>query len=163
MTHLPLLRPARTEDIPALAALWHAGWHEAHAAYTPAALTSLRTEQDFARRLMHLLPDTVMAGEDTALGFCCIRDDEIYQLYVAPEARSGGLAARLLADGETRLAARGVGIARLDVGIENHRAARFYVRQGWEEQGSGEADVDSSAGPFRLSLRFFAKRVSLDP
>lgn len=159
----PALRPARPDDIPALAALWHLGWHEAHAAYTPAALTSLRTEEDFARRLVHLLPDTIMAGAETALGFCTIRDDEIYQLYVAPEARSNGLAARLLTDGEKRLAGRGVGRARLDVGVENHRAARFYARQGWEETGSGEATVDSSAGPFRLRLRFFVKQVSFDP
>ncbi|MGI3184234.1 GNAT family N-acetyltransferase [Nioella aestuarii] len=163
MTQHPLLRPARSEDIPALAALWHAGWHEAHAAYTPPALTALRTEEDFARRLVALLPDTVVASDGSALGFCSIRDDEIYQLYVAPEARSNGLAGRLLADGEARLAARGVGLARLDVGVENDRAARFYARQGWEETGSGEAPVDSSAGPFRLRLRFFVKRVSLDP
>ena len=163
MTSLPPLRPARAEDIPALARLWHAGWHEAHAAYTPPALTALRTEEDFARRLAALLPDTIMAGDDPALGFCAIRDDEIYQLYVAPEARSNGLAALLLADGEDRLARRGVGLARLDIGVGNHRAARFYTRQGWEENGAGEAEVDSSAGPFRLKLRFFAKRVALDP
>ena len=163
MTSLPPLRPARAEDVPALARLWHAGWHEAHAAYTPPALTALRTEQDFARRLVALLPDTVMAGDGPALGFCSIPDDEIYQLYVAPEARSNGLASRLLSDGEARLAARGVGLARLDVGVENNRAARFYARQGWEQTGSGEATVDSSAGPFRLRLRFFVKQVSLDP
>ncbi len=163
MPPLPPLRPARPDDIPALTTLWYVGWHEAHAAYTPAALTALRTEEDFARRLVHLLPDTIMAGEDSALGFCMIRDDEIYQLYVAPEARSNGLAARLLTDGERRLAVRGVGRARLDVGVENHRAARFYARQGWEETGSGEGVVDSSAGPFRLQLRFFAKQVALTP
>ena len=163
MTSLPPLRPARAEDVPALARLWHAGWHEAHAAYTPPALTALRTEEDFTRRLVALLPDTIMAGDDPALGFCAIRDDEIYQLYVAPEARSNGLASRLLSDGEARLAARGVGLARLDVGVENNRAARFYARQGWEETGSGEATVDSSVGPFRLRLRFFVKQVSLDP
>lgn len=163
MTPLPPIRPARPEDIPALARLWHQGWHEAHAAYTPPALTALRTEQDFARRLVALLPDTYMSGEETALGFCAIRDDEIYQLYVAPEARSNGLAARLLTDGEQRLAARGVGLARLDVGVGNHRAARFYTRQGWDETGQGEAAVDSSAGPFRLRLRFFTKTLAPDP
>lgn len=163
MTPLPPLRPARPEDIPALARLWHAGWHEAHAAYTPPALTALRTEADFARRLVAMWPETRMAGDGDALGFCTIRDDEIYQLFVAPRARASGLAARLLADGEARLAARGVGMARLDIGVGNDRAARFYSRQGWEETGAGEAEVDSSAGPFRLKLRFFAKRVTFDP
>jgi len=153
------IRPATAADIPALARLWHAGWHEAHAAYTPPALTALRTEADFTRRLDHLLADTRMAGDDPALGFCTIRDDELYQLFVSPAARASGLAARLLADGEARLAARGVGMARLDVGLENHRAAKFYTRQGWQETGTGEAMVDSARGPFHLRLRFFVKQV----
>lgn len=157
------LRPARPEDIPGLATLWHAGWHEAHAAYTPEALTRMRTEADFARRLRDLLPGIRMAGPPLApLGFCVIRDDELYQLFVAGAARGTGLAARLLADGEARLAARGVGLARLDIGVGNHRAARFYAREGWEETGSGEAEVDSAEGPFRLRLRFFVKSLA-DP
>ena len=91
-----------------------------------------------------------------------IRDDELYQLFVSPEARGSGLAARLLAEGEARLAARGVGVARLDIGMGNHRAARFYARHGWEETGTVETEVDSSAGPFRLPLRVFAKQVGND-
>lgn len=154
------LRPATQDDIPALARLWHAGWHEAHAAYPPEALCRLRTEADFARRLRLALPATRMAGSALRpLGFCVIRNDELYQLFVAPGARGSGLAARLLADGEARLTARGVGMARLDIGIGNIRAARFYARHGWQETGTVEAEVDSSAGPFRLPLRVFVKRL----
>ncbi|MFO7921073.1 MAG: GNAT family N-acetyltransferase [Nioella sp.] len=157
------LRPATQDDVPALARLWHAGWHEAHAAYTPAALTRLRTVEDFARRLRDALPDIRMAGPALRpLGFCAIRDDELYQLFVADAARGTGLAGRLLADGETRLAARGVGLARLLVGIGNERAGRFYARHGWQETGSVETRVDSSAGPFCLTLRSFAKRLDFD-
>jgi len=157
------LRPATEDDIPALARLWHRGWHEAHAAYTPEALTRLRTVEDFARRLRQALADIRMAGATLRpLGFCVIRDDELYQLFVSPEARGSGLAARLLAEGEARLAARGVGVARLDIGMGNHRAARFYARHGWEETGTVETEVDSSAGPFRLPLRVFAKQVGND-
>ena len=157
------LRPATVDDVPGLARLWHDGWHEAHAAYTPPALTRLRSVEDFARRLRDALPDTRMAGPALRpLGFCAIRDDELYQLFVAPEARGTGLAGRLLADGEARLAARGVGMARLFVGLGNDRAARFYARHGWEETGNVEAQVDSSAGPFRLTLRGFAKRLDFE-
>ena len=157
------LRTATHDDIAALSRLWHAGWHEAHAAYTPEALTRLRTVEDFARRLRATLPDIRMSGPMLhPLGFCTIRDDELYQLFVAPQARGSGLAARLLADGEARLAARGVGMARLFVGIGNDRAAGFYARHGWEETGTVEAQVDSSTGPFRLRLRGFAKRLEFD-
>ncbi|WP_071673606.1 GNAT family N-acetyltransferase [Nioella nitratireducens] len=156
------IRPATPDDLPGLARLWHRGWHEAHAAYTPAALTALRTEADFTRRLHALLPDIRMAGPaPDPLGFCAIRDDELYQLFVTPAARGTGLAARLLANGEARLAARGVGMARLDVGIGNDLAARFYLRHGWQETGTVVTDVDSSAGPFRLRLRVFAKHVGI--
>ncbi len=158
----PEIRPATPEDVPGLARLWHAGWHEAHAAYTPPALTRLRTEEDFARRLQDLLPDLRMAGPGgDPFGFCAIRDDELYQLFVQREMRGSGLAARLLANGEARLAARGVGTARLDVGIGNDRAARFYIRHGWEEGRTVEVEVDSSAGPFRLPLRVFTKQVCM--
>lgn len=159
-TALPALRPATQADIPALARLWHTGWHEAHAAYTPAALTALRSEADFARRLGPLLADTRIAGDAPAFGFCSIRGHELYQLFVAPEARASGLAARLLTDGEARLAAQGVVGARLEVGLENHRAARFYARHGWQETGIEKAEVDSARGPFRLRLRIFHKSLS---
>ena len=122
------LRPARPEDIPGLAKLWHAGWHEAHAAYTPEALTRMRTEADFTRRLRDLLPGIRMAGPPLApLGFCAIRDDELYQLFVAGAARGTGLAARLLADGEARLADIGLVASPDDVMAANTTAATDYT------------------------------------
>jgi GNAT superfamily N-acetyltransferase len=93
------------------------------------------------------------------LGFCAIRDDELDQLFVSPEARGTGLAARLLADGEARLAARGVKRAHLLCVIENTHAAAFYARKGWENVGAAIEAVQTENGPFRFKLLRFEKSL----
>jgi len=159
MTHP--IRPATPADIPALTEIWYQGWHEAHAADVPAALTALRTRDDFTRRLIGLDAGLRAGGPDGApLGFVALKPDEINQLYVAPPARGTGLAAALMADAEARLAAGGTPIARLDCGLGNHAAARFYARQGWREEGVIEVMLDTSDGPFPLPVRRFTKRLS---
>ena len=106
MTHP--IRPATPADIPALTEIWYQGWHEAHAADVPAALTALRTRDDFTRRLIGFDAGLHVGGPDGApLGFVALKPDEINQLYVAPSARGTGLAAALMADAEARLAAGG--------------------------------------------------------
>ena len=73
-----------------------------------------------------MLPDTSVAGPSGApVGLCVLRDDELYQLYVAREARGSGVAQELVADAETRLAANGVSVAWLACAIGNERAGRF--------------------------------------
>ena len=49
---------ATRADIGPLAALWHDGWHEAHAALVPTALTALRTPAEFRARVTAHLGDT---------------------------------------------------------------------------------------------------------
>ena len=84
------LEAARPGDIPALAALWNSGWHEAHAAIVPQALTRLRTPDSFATRTARHLPATRVARDaGRRLGFSMIRGNELYQLYAAPGARGG--------------------------------------------------------------------------
>lgn len=155
-----MIRPAHPDDIPALARIWHDGWHEAHAGHVPAALTALRTVPDFARRLATMGGDLRVAGPTGApLGLCATLKDELYQLYVAPAARGTGLAASLVVDAEARIAQAGHTVAHLACGLENHAAAGFYRRQGWTEDGVVEVMLDTSTGPFPLPVRRFVKPV----
>ena len=102
-------RPAQIVDIDPLATLWHEGWQDAHAAILPAALARLRTLESFRERLLAARDQTWVAGPPGApVGFTMLKDDELYQLYVAPAARGTGVAATLISDAERRLAARGV-------------------------------------------------------
>ena len=158
---MPDLRPAEPADLPALARLWHAGWHEAHAALSPDTLVRLRTVDSFAARLVPLLSDTMTAGPvGQPQGLCAIKADELYQMYVAPEARGSGLAAALLADGESRLAAAGHARAFLTCVIGNERAARFYRKSGWQNVGPVTEMVETSAGPYALEVWRFEKELA---
>lgn len=95
------VRDATRADIEPLAALWYDGWQDAHAGVLPAALKRLRTRQSFRERLTAMRPVVRVAGPvGTPAGFCIVRDDELYQLYVTAGARGSGVAAALLADAE---------------------------------------------------------------
>jgi GNAT superfamily N-acetyltransferase len=104
-----IVRAAKEREIDHLARIWHEGWNDAHSKLAPAELVKARTLESFRERLAAALADTRVVGPvGSPLGLCMIKDDELYQLYVAPEARGAGVAAALLDDGEARLADRGV-------------------------------------------------------
>src|SRR6185503_10488079 len=103
------IRSAVEADIEDLARIWFAGWHDAHAAIVPSALTAQRTRDSFPPRLLAGLRETRVAGPlGSPLGFSMLKDDELYQLYVSGESRGTGVAALLIADAEVQLAAKGV-------------------------------------------------------
>ncbi|MEM8789019.1 MAG: GNAT family N-acetyltransferase [Pseudomonadota bacterium] len=155
------VRPADPHETPALARLWHQGWHEAHAAHVPEELTRLRTEDDFARRLRGFGDRLFVAGPPgVALGLCVTDGALLDQLFVAPEARGTGLAAQLLAAGEARIAAAGHRRAELDCLPENARARRFYAAHGWRERGIEPAKLATSAGTFTLPCVIFEKPLA---
>lgn len=155
------IRPAEPADLAPLARLWYAGWHEAHAAIVPADLTAQRTEASFLNRLENLGDALRTAGPvGKPLGFCAIKGDELYQLFVSPDARGTGLARDLLTDGEARLAARGVARACLLCADGNDRAARFYARAGWTNLGLRRESVDTASGPFFFEVLRFEKDLS---
>src|SRR6185369_8215085 len=98
------VRLAEPSEIDALAELWHAGWTDAHATILPAELQRVRTLDSFKHRLRAGLTGVRTLGETGApLGLCWVKDDELYQLFVASQARGSGVAARLMADAESRL------------------------------------------------------------
>src|SRR5262245_4634326 len=119
------VRAAQETELDQLATLWHAAWNDAHAQLVPAELTQLRTWDSFRSRLKEALPDIRVVGPPgQPVGFCIIKDDELYQLFVSREARGSGAAAALIDDGEARLAKSGVETAWLACAIGNDRAAR---------------------------------------
>jgi ribosomal protein S18 acetylase RimI-like enzyme len=155
------VRAAEPAEIDALARVWYDAWRDAHAAIVPAALARARTLESFRPRIEHLLADARVVGPAGApIGFCIIKDDELYQLFVSAQARGSGVAAALLADGEARLAARGVATAWLACAIGNERAARFYEKHGWNRAGTVPSRLDTTAGEFVLDVWRYEKTLA---
>ena len=123
------VRSADEGEIDQLARIWFDGWQDAHAKILPVELARLRTLESLRDRMKSALSDVRVVGPPGApVGFYMLNDDELYQLYVAAQARGSGVAAVLMADAETRLARRGVRTAWLACAIGNDRAARFYEK-----------------------------------
>jgi GNAT superfamily N-acetyltransferase len=151
-------RDAHPDEIAALARVWFDGWHEAHAALVPAELARQRTLDSFHDRLRAGLAETRVIGEHGApLGFTILKGDELYQFYVARAARGTGVAARLMADAEQRLAARGVDTAWLACAIGNDRAARFYEKQAWRRTGTVVYIAETAQGDIPLDVWRYEK------
>ena len=156
------LRDARSEEVDRLATIWHDGWQDAHAAILPEELARLRTPESFRERLLARIATTRVAEiEGGVVGFCTLKGDELYQLFVTASARGTGAAAALIADAEQRLAEAGVDTAWLGCAIGNDRAARFYEKCGWSRVGRAVVEVETSQGPFDLELWRYEK--SLNP
>lgn len=151
--------PAETE-VDQLARLWHAGWQDAHARIAPAELARRRTLASFRQRLGEGLARVRVTGPAGGrTGFCMVREDELYQLFVAPEARGSGIAADLLADGEDRLAAAGVATAWLACAIGNDRAARFYAKNGWRLARTVTLALETPEGIFPMDVWRYEKAL----
>jgi predicted amidohydrolase/GNAT superfamily N-acetyltransferase len=154
------VRTAEDTDINSLADVWHDGWHEAHERIVPAELTALRTVDSFRERLRAAASSVRVVGPPGApLGFCIVKSDELYQLFVSPQARGSGVAATLMADAERRLTERGVSIAWLACAVGNIRAARFYEKCGWRRVGTMINQAETSAGEFPLEVWRYEKEL----
>ena len=157
------VRSSSPADLDSLARLWHAGWHEAHAAIVPPALTRVRALASFRERLAELGDDLRTAGPaGFPLGLRATKQDELYQVYMTPGARGTGLAGALLADAEARLVRRGTVRAKLVCADGNDRAARFYECSGWTNMGLHHESVDTEDGPFAFDLLRFEKTLRAD-
>ena len=155
------IRPAEASEIRALAHLWYDGWQDAHAAIVPATLARARTLESFAKRLEAGLGDVRVIGPVGApLGFCMLRGNQLYQLFVAAEARGVGVAAALIADAESRLFRSGAASTWLDCAIGNARAARFYEKSGWHRAGTVVSHLDTVDGPFDIEVWRYEKRLA---
>ena len=154
------VRDAQSAELDQLATLWLDGWTDAHAAILPAELRRFRTWDSFRERLANDLAHTrVIGAPGQPLGFCIVKDDELYQLYVSAQARGAGVAAALINDAESRLAQGGVETAWLACAIGNERAARFYEKRGWHRAGTMISELDTPEGIFALEVWRYEKAV----
>ena len=155
------VRAAEEVEIDCLAKVWHEGWHDAHAQIVPRGLTRLRTLESFRHRLQAALPNVRVVGPSGApVGFCILKGDELYQLFVSAQARGSGAAAALIADAEARLSEIGVETAWLACAIGNERAARFYEKCGWHRVGNMINHAETSSGDFLLEVWRYEKPLS---
>jgi len=158
------IRAANEGEIEQLANLWHEGWHDAHASIVPAELAKFRTLESFRERLLEALPDIRVVGPpDAPVGFCIVKDAEVYQLYVSAGSRRSGVASALIANAEARLAASGVKTAWLACAIGNERAARFYEKHGWSRVGTMVNRLDPSSGHYPLEVWRYEKSLTQPP
>jgi len=155
------IRSAREAEIGSLARLWYDGWQDAHARIVPVELSRLRTLESFTQRLHVAITRVRVAGPvGKPVGFCIVKNDEIYQLFVSAQERGSGVAAALIADAETILAAKGVETGWLACVIGNERAARFYAKQGWQRVNVMTSQLETSGGLFPLDVWRYEKRLS---
>jgi GNAT superfamily N-acetyltransferase len=154
------VRTPEPDELDRLAKVWYEAWQDAHADILPKELARDRTEESFRRRLTAAIDDTRVVGpRGRPLGFCTIKDDEVYQLFVAAEARGTGVAAALIGDAETRLRMSGVAVAWLACAIGNTRAAKFYEKCGWRLERTFTSHLETAAGNFDLDVWRYEKRL----
>jgi GNAT superfamily N-acetyltransferase len=154
------VRAAQAAEIDQLARLWYDGWQDAHAEILPAELKRRRTLDSFRGRLEAALAETRVAGPQGApVGFSIVKHDELYQFYVATDARGSGVAAVLLADAELQLARSGATTAWLACAIGNQHAARFYEKHGWRRVGTMTSHLDTPEGLFSLDVWRYEKAL----
>lgn len=121
----------------------------------------MRTLESFRERLQAAFPNIHVAGPiGASVGFSVLKGEELYQLFVSPEARGTGAAAALIADAEARLAERGVQTAWLACAVGNDRAARFYEKSGWRLAGTAVNPAETSSGPFPLEVWRYEKLLT---
>jgi len=154
------VRAAEENEIEKLAKIWYDGWIDAHLQIVPAELARVRTPESFGPRLRDALADVRVVGPVAApLGLSIVKEDELYQLYVAAQARGAGAAAALIADAEARLARDGYETAWLACAIGNDRAARFYEKSGWRRVGNMMNHLETTGGTFDLEVWRYEKSL----
>jgi ribosomal protein S18 acetylase RimI-like enzyme len=159
----PTLRPATTEDVDAVAAVFHQGWHDVHPGRVPVGLTERRTPEAFHQRVSQRIAQTdettVAEVDGTVAGFIMVSGAEAEQVYVDRALRGSGVAALLLTEAERQIAAEGHDVAWLVVVRGNDRAQAFYAKQGWLDEGDFDYPVTALGEHFISPCRRFTKRV----
>jgi GNAT superfamily N-acetyltransferase len=144
----PKIRRATTADRSKIARAYHAFWHETHAHLESFAIAADRNLAFFEKRLANtrIAPRLTHAADGSAPGFVIWDRYWVRSLFLAPTARGGGLGARLLAEAEHHIAARGHKRVALICIVGNHRARTFYERHGYRVARLHSSLVKTSSG-----------------
>ncbi|WP_155375296.1 GNAT family N-acetyltransferase [Catellatospora vulcania] len=154
------IRPATTDDAPAVGAIWRDGWRDGHLGHVPEELVAIRTPESFDLRAAQRVADTTVAEVDGAVaGFVMVVADEVEQVYVAADRRGAGVAGALLAEGLRQVDQNGHERAWLAVASGNTRARRFYEREGWTDEGAFDYPARSSGGPIAVPCHRYTRLV----
>jgi GNAT superfamily N-acetyltransferase len=141
------LRSATPADAEAIAAVWHAAWHEAHDTHVPRSLVDARPLAYFVGHVLGVIDRSTVAVDDSGIvGFVTVDEDELDLLFVDARGRGSGVAIELLTAGEQTMAAR-FDVGWLEVVTGNARARAFYAREGWRDAGTADRVIDTSSGP----------------
>ncbi|MBC7279960.1 GNAT family N-acetyltransferase [Hoeflea sp.] len=161
------IRPAKPEDRAAIVEILHHGWHDGHAHLVSPEVLPLRT--------LECIDDIYGASEDVfyvaqekdrILGFVAINGDELTKLFIARNARGSGVAEKLMAFGEARIAENGFAVARLLCQVGNVPAEKFYARTGWVEDHRRQYPLwmpKGATGHFTAETMCLLKKVGPGP
>lgn len=155
---MPTIRPARQDDLEAIASLHVSSWQSAYRGILPDVVLDSLNAADRLRDWMRWLAvpeaNTYAALKGRKLvGFARVLpadpeydppplSAEISHLYVAPDSQSMGVGRALLARSFEDIAARGLERAVLWVLEKNYRARAFYERAGFRLDGARRTDPE---------------------
>lgn len=165
------VRLATKEDVHAIATVRIETWRAAYAGLIDqAVLDRMDIDREAARRAelwdqYHSDPrgaEFIAEVDGELAGWAVVgpsldedlpEDGQIYAIYALPSFWSAGIGHALMTDAETRLREAGFESAHLWVLEGNERAAAFYERHEWREDGAVKDDEDLIRGPHPQTLR----------
>ena len=138
-----IVRPARAEDIPVLAAIAERSYRAAFAGILEPEVLEGRNAAFFAERFASSWERMLVALEDDApIGFLLMTEGHIDMLFTDPDAGGRGGGMLLLREAEAR------GAKSLECFRDNHGARRFYERHGWRVAREYERDFAGKSRSF---------------
>lgn len=145
------VRKATSDDVGAVARIWHTGWIDGHLGHVPPELVRHRNKEQFVSRAEKRVEGMWVAESGgQIMGFVVVVGDEVEQIYVDGLARGTGLAAMLLHKAEAEIRSVGHRQAWLAVVAGNRRARSFYSRLGWRDAGPMSYMAETEAGPLAV-------------
>lgn len=121
-----IVRPARDEDVAALAEVAAKSYSAAFSAILEPEVLATRNAAFFAERFRSSCERMLLAEQNgKIIGFLLMTDGHIDMLFMDPASSGQGGGARLLEAAEMR------GAKSLECFRDNHGARRFYERHGW--------------------------------
>jgi len=129
-------------DYPALIALWEASVRATHHFLPEAEIMALRPlilEHYFDAMTLHC----ARTEEGLIAGFSGVHEGKLEMLFVAPEARGGGVGSQLVEH-----AIGQCGATQVDVNEQNEQAVGFYRKMGFAV--TGRSPLDGQGKPYPL-------------